>query len=65
MELDGYGGTSFVHLECHKSLGNLWDSKTVSKFWKIMKFDIEFLSKKFSKISFFEVKNLANLFVII
>ena len=31
MELDGYGGTSFVHLECHKSLGNLWDSRMVSK----------------------------------
>ena len=30
MELDGYGGTSFVHLECHKSLGNLWDSRMVS-----------------------------------
>ena len=30
MESDGYGGTSFVHLECHKSLGNLWDSRMVS-----------------------------------
>ena len=57
MELDGYGGTSFVHLECHKSLGNLWDSKTVSKFEK------NFLKFHFLKI--FEVENLANLLFII
>ena len=30
--IHGYGGISFVHLECHKSLGNLWDSRMVSRF---------------------------------